>query len=741
MSNLQTVKTPPPDPDSGQQLISLVDVFNIIRKRWLYGLIASVLVVLPFLIKMLPEDTVYKAEATMTIELTPENVMNIREVVQTEVTHFNMLRTVMNTHMERLRTRGLAEAVVAALTEEEREAFLRPYTPAPEDRDEDYTPPDAAGLLIDKALGVEAGGEDESQVIRVIITHANPRMAQKLANTYVQEFIDFKVGLRSSATGEAARFLQAQVDEKRRQVEELEAELQDFRQQNNLVSVQQDRGILSERLRRLNQTLTEMRIRFLESEGRLRQIEAAGDEIDRLMEIPFIGGSPDINRVYSQLNELRRERKVLDERYLRRHPKIIENEASMQSVMRVLDRVVSQAQMQAETENQALKAEYEAMQRELDVVEQQVLTAERALAEYNLMDRDVEKQRKLLDMLTERYNETQIAQEMSLNVVRMLDPAQLPTRPVAGSKMQVLAAALLLGGFFFAGVPLAMELLDQRLTSFSEIENFVGKPVLGDLREQPKKNFRQIAQSVARGDDDFAEPFRTIFSNLRMRSELAVKEMCFVVTSSVPGEGKSMVCANLARVIASHDYSVLLIDCDVRRPTQHEAFGLDNHHGLVKWFETARKVGLPADPLSDRSLGINGVGENLFLLRSGGTTDAPTEIFGNRDTAELIKRLKDAFDVVIFDTPPVGLFPDATLLADFADECLFVARQFKVNRGKLRYSVNLMDNSRVSVLGVVFNGIRDVNAAVGYGNKAGSSYGTGYEKDVSKYKEYYRRKA
>ncbi len=741
MSNLESIKGPAPQPDSSQQLPSLIDVVQIIFKRWMFGLGAAILIVVPFLWKMLPEDTLYRAEATMTIELTRENVVNFQDVVEANVPNINLLRTVMNTHMQRLRTRALAEAVVDNLSPEERAVFAEAYTGPPEELPEDAKPPDLPGLLLSQALSVEPGGEDESQVIRIAITHQAPQLAQKLANTYVQEFIEFKVGLRSSSTADAVRFLKDQVDSKRLEVEALESKLQDFRQQNNLVSVQQDRGILTERLRRLNETLTEMRIRLLESEGRLKQIEAVGDEIDPLMDIPFIGGDADINRIYTQLNELRRERKVLDERYLPRHPRVVENEASMQSVTRVLERAVAQAQMQATSESEALKTEYEAMQEELAVVEEQVLASERAISEYGQMDRDVEKQRRLLDMLATRYNETQIAQEMNLNMVRILDPARLPTRPVEGSRLQVMAAAVLLAGFFFAGVPIAMEFLDQRVASFSDIENHVGKPILGDLRQFSGKNFVDIAQGAVLGNQELLEPFRAIFSNIRMRSELAVKEMCFVVTSSLPGEGKSVVSLNLAQVIASHDYSVLLIDCDVRRPMLHEAFQLDNDSGLVKWFETARKVGPAADPLSDRSLGISGVGENLFLLRSGGTTEAPTELFGNRDTAELMKRLKGSFDVVIFDTPPVGLFPDATLLADFADECVFVTRQFKVSRGKLRYSVNLMDRSRVSVLGVVFNGIKDVNAAVGYGDKGGSSYGIGYEKNVSKYHEYYRRKA
>lgn len=726
---------------STQQLISLVDILQIVRKRIKYGILIALAVVIPFLVVFLSQEKTYQATATMMIELTPQNVMNIAEVVDTKVTHLNLLNTFMNTNIERIRTRALAEEVAAAMSEEDRNAFIEAYLGPLSERVDGEPLPSAASLILSRdVLEVERGDDDDSQVLKLTITHPIPRIAQTLANTYVEQFILYKALIRSDSNEDAVDFLKAQIDTMRVDLAESEMKLQDFRQENNLITLQQDQGIVVERLRRLSDALTEGRINLLEADGRVGQVQAANNDIDRLMEIPFIGDRQDINLIYGQLNELRRERLVLDQTYLRRHPKVIENEASIASVESVLNKSLSQAIQQVFSEREAIQGEVASLETKLKEAEEDVLKTERALIEYNQMERDVLKTREIFDVLMTRFNETSIARELDLNVVRMLDRAVYPTSPNTASLLQVSAAAFLLGGIFLIGVPLGLELLDNRLASFADIENFSGKPLLGDLRQFSKKSSKEISTAVLNRDADLIEPFRAIFSAIRLRSNISKEKISFVITSSLPDEGKSSIASNLASIVASHDYSVLLVDCDFRRPSIHLGFDLQNDHGLLRWYENGKPTVESSEVLANEDLGIVELGPNLFFLRSGGVTELPTEVFGDRKMESLFESLKENFDVVIMDTPPVGLFPDATLVGDNVDHCVFVARQFKVNRQKVRYSINLMDRSNASVLGVIFNGIKDVNAAVGYGNNSSNYYGHGFEKNASRYKEYYSQK-
>ena len=128
---------------------------------------------------------------------------------------------------------------------------------------------------------------------------------------------------------------------------------------------------------------------------------------------------------------------------------------------------------------------------------------------------------------------------------------------------------------------------------------------------------------------------------------------------------------------------------------------------------------------------------NTWLLRSGGSTKSPTEIFANSKFDRIISRIKTEFEVVILDTPPVGVFPDATLIGDYADGTVFVARQRKVTKARARNSVLRMDRTAAPVLGVVFNAVRGHSAMSGDGYGYGESYQYGYGKDVEKYRKQY----
>ncbi|WP_269523421.1 GumC family protein [Coraliomargarita parva] len=722
------------DKSQADGLISITDIIAIIRKRWCIGAVCGAIVAGLLMAVLLSQEKLYEAEASMTIELSTANVMDFREVMDTSVTHVNLLNTFMNTHMERIQTRGIAEAVVRALTPEQVEAVVAPYyDPATAEK-----PADAPGLIMSKMLSVEQGSEEESQVILIHIVHHSPQVAQFLANEYVRQYIAYKANLRNSSTGEAVHFLGKQVEEMRTQLEGKELELQEYRQSHNLVSVQQDQGILGERLRRINDALTDANLRLLEVETLQQQIQAAGKNLEKLMEIPVIGGREDIIAIYSQLNELQRERLVLDETYLARHPKVIENEASLKSVKAVLKAAISQAVNQIENDHKAAVAELTTLEGKLKEGEQAVLDAERALVEYNRMQRNLDSLRDMYNKLSTRYAETSIAQQLNLNNVSLLEPAGLPTHPMVIAPVQILAASMFLGGVFFICVPLVIELLDHRLASFTDVERFANKPLLGDIRQQGDVDFKALSTAFQSGDLKMKEPLRAIYSSIRMRSSLNRKKTSFLVTSSLPGEGKSMVTANLAAVIASHGMKVLLIDFDLRRPMQHNAFGLDNDSGLIPWFDAGSA--LPEKPDEAATLGITQVQNNLSLLRSGGSSQEATEILSSNAVKALMSRLAEDYDVLLYDTPPVGLFPDAGLVAEFAQESIFVARQFKVTRQKMRYSIAQMDRSPAPVMGVVFNGIKNVKAAIGYGSAANLSYGHGYEKDASKYAAYYAQR-
>lgn len=734
------------------QLISLVDVFHIIRIRWKSGFFTALLASALLLSFFLTREDTYSSQASLTVELAPQNIMDIREVVDTKVTHVNLLNTVMNTHVERLKSKAIAERVANTLSEDDYvtlvEAYVGPLDLLPADKRE----PDAASLILKNTLTVERGEEDDSQIIHITVTHPNAALAKLLANTYVEEYIAYKAGLRSETTGEAVSFLGQEIENFRQELMDEENALQAFRQKNNIVSVQQDQGVIVERLNRLSQAVTDAKIRLLTSEGRVRKLKVAQREwklnadaemeqglnqFQSLMELPFIGGREDVTKMYNELNALIRERQVLDQTYLERHPKIEENQVSLQSAKRNLQTLIHQASAQVDNEHGLIRNELDELLKKVAEAEQAVLDSERAMMEYRRMNRELEKKRELYDTISNRYSETVISQRMRLNTVRSLDMARYPTAPNSASIVQVAAIALFCGGAFFVGVPLARELLDGRMRSFADAELSSGVNLLGDVRSYPSKDSQALYSAVLQKKQDFVEPFRVIFSALRLRTSIGKQPLGLIVTSSLPGEGKSTVASNLAAAAARHGYRVLLADCDLRKPALHTAYDLENDHGLLVWLSEGAQLGSAIHLNDTGALGLTRIGDNLTLLRSGGFSEHATEVFANRDVSKLFEALRADYDLIIYDTPPVGLFPDATLIADFADRTVFVARQFTVKKAKLKSSSAQMEDTNAPLVGLVFNGVTNVASAIGYGQHT-TGYGHGYEKNTSKYRAYYK---
>jgi len=716
-------------------LISLMDVINILRQHWLIGGLCSVMVALSVGSLLMQQAPKYRAQSSLVIELDTENIMDVQEVVSSGVRNHNMLVSYMNTHIERLKSRSMAETVITALEPEMGDRFLEGYVGPLEEFDASEELPDAAGLLVKNAIEVTWG--TESQAIQIIITHTDPTVAQAVANQYVSQYIQYKANQRSKSTSEAVSFLGKEVEELRANLATREMALQEYRKEKNLVTAKRGESIISQNLTQWSEAVTNARVRLSGVESRLEQIRLAGNELTALLNIPFVGGRDDVKEIYAQLQELRRESQVMSGIYLGRHPKMAGNQASQAAVKEALNQAIEQARQEVSVEHNTIVGELKDLETRLNETKQEALQVELDLIDYRVLERKVERLRLTYEALSARYSETTIAKRMNLNTIRALDFAVLPSSPAWPEPKKIALISLCLAGMCFVAVPLGLEFLDFRVKTFADIETYVGKQLIGHLLDFPNKDKEALVKAVLENDEDLQEPFRAIYSGLRLKLKFGRKAVSLVLTSSMPSEGKSFVASNIAATFSMHKYKVLLVDCDLRRPTLDRNFAKNNEVGLIKWILNSESILDAKSIVQSPELGISAISKNLDLLCAGGSTNCPTEVLGDPRFNDLVSALKETYDVIIFDTPPVGLFPDATLVADHAMATLFVTRQNQVSRQKLRYSVSVMDRTEAPVVGVVFNGLKDVRSVVGFGRYDGSYYGYGYEQDATQYNKYY----
>jgi non-specific protein-tyrosine kinase len=193
-----------------------------------------------------------------------------------------------------------------------------------------------------------------------------------------------------------------------------------------------------------------------------------------------------------------------------------------------------------------------------------------------------------------------------------------------------------------------------------------------------------------------AEAYRTLRTNI-LFSSLDRPLHTILATSSAPNEGKSTTLANLAVTMAEAEQRVLLVDCDLRRPSLHAIFGLPNEHGLTSALLEQAETALPV-----QSTSVPG----LRLLPSGPLPPRPADLLGSRRMGALIERLRREADIVLFDTPPVVAVTDAAVLAPRVDGVLLVLHAGQTRRDRAREARQILDKVKANVVGVVLNGAK-----------------------------------
>ena len=719
-------------PVTGAEYLSLADIALVLRRRGWIGLLAGIVVGGGVFLGIMQQTPRYEASSSLVVELNPDRVVNVEEVVDIGV-EGGLLAAAMNTHLERLRSRRLAETVLEQLSPADQNRVRRPYLNPNSSADDQIRL--SPGMIRDI---IEIRWLRNSQVLQITARHPDPEVTRSLSTLYATNYIGFQSSLRDTSTASAVTFLEQEVADIHRRLEVKERELAEYRRQHNLVAIEDNRSIISDELRQINAALTDQRLKAIEHRTLLRQIDDAGDDLERLLEISTIARPAVIQAQVSQLREVENERDEIAETFLSRHPKMLANASRRASLEATLRRSIERRIAEIRGDYDAVQASIAGLEAELKEAETRSLELDRLAIDFNALRRQVDSERRTYEQLATRLNETSVASQIDITNLRILDLAETPRDPFSPS---ILLAGLLgtaLFGIVFVGVPVGIELLDKRLQTYAGIENYIGKPVLGDVRYLAGKSSSQIMTGVMAEDDSLLESFRAIYSSLLLH-RLPESPLTLVVTSSIPEEGKTSIAGNLAEIFGRHGKKTLLIDADLRRPSLHRGFGLTNDQGgLVPWIQSNEGLPPVGTGLEEFSpLALVELAPNTWLLRSGGSTKSPTEIFSNPKFDRIISRVKTEFDIVILDTPPVGVFPDATLIGEYGDGTVFVARQRKVTKARARNSVLRMDRTAAPVIGVVFNAVHGHSAMSGDGYGYGDSYQYGYDKYTEKYRKQY----
>jgi capsular exopolysaccharide synthesis family protein len=532
-----------------------------------------------------------------------------------------------------------------------------------------------------------------SRLVDVRYEAPNPALAAQLANAHARAYIDQNLEFRFLATKEASDWLAARMAEQRQSLETGELALQQYREQNDAISLEERQDIVVQRLADLNAAVTRARTTRIEKEALYNQLRSLQNNRGALDTFPAILANVFVQQLKTELADRQRQQAELAEKLGERHPEMIKIRSAINSAEAKLQGEIGKVVQSIGNEFRAALAQERSLLGALDQQKTEALALNRKAIEYGALQRDSASSRQMFEELLKREKQTAISGELKTSNIRVVDPADPPEKPVRPNPLTNLLLAVTGGGVLAVGLAFFFEYLDNRIKSPDEIKAFLNVPFLGMVPSLTEERKETSGLLTGGAPSNFAEAFRTIRTNVVFSS---ADEGCrsLVVTSTRPGEGKTLVGANLAIALAQSGQRVLLFDADLRKPRVHQMFnqklepGLSNLMvGQAKASEVMRKSGIPG----------------LWLLPAGHVPPNPAELLASRRFKDFQSTLREHFDWIVLDSPPVMAVADPSIVAHAADGVLFVVGAEMTARHAAQSALEQLESSNARIVGAVLN--------------------------------------
>lgn len=621
----------------------------------------------------------------------------------------------LKNHQSVMQSRAFMQRVAKAFTPEERAAIQGPYLEPGEEPSEGGLAGLVGGL-------VQIKRERGRELFVIAARHREPGYALALADTFATEYRKFLQDQVRNARTTAATILRKQADELSAEINKLNNERRDYRKEFNLLNIEENQSVIAERMRRLNLAISDVRVDRVRLETQLAQAEADIEKTPTPFENTVLSSFSDINTLRVELDRLRREREVLAAQLGPRHPRMMDAERNLKGVEQNVVDAFKLALSDLKGKLELARASERQLADELTVAFNESLELDKLSARFTRLSNEITAKEAALTGLLTQIQAMEIDAQTPTDPMRVVDPVHYSGQ-TGFSKIIVYAGAGMVSIFAFIAVPLAFFFLSERLSGNMDLETTFKKEVLGVIPRLPKARDGE-RQHIVRDNVDLERV--ELFLGLMAQFELASKSgypKRIVVTSTVPGEGKSTIASNLASTCTRYGRKTILVDCDFRRPVQQKLHQVPHDWGLLGW--VADGCPFEDDLLAPAgALGLMVLPDGTSLIPAGGVDVQPGHVLVGREFPELFRRLSQNFDVVIVDAPPAGVFQDALIIGRYCPECIYVVREGKADNPQIKRVLAEFDRSPSRIVGLILNGssIGSVHPSMTY------RYGHGYGK-------------
>jgi capsular exopolysaccharide synthesis family protein len=494
-------------------------------------------------------------------------------------------------------------------------------------------------------------------------------------------------------------------------VEKSEYSLNEFSRGKGIISLDDKENIVVERLADLNKRLTEAEAERIGFEAQARLIKSR--QYDSL---PAVIGNGLIQNLRGQIVQLEAEHAKLSEQYLPGYPRLAQVKAQLEETKARLSQQIKNVIEGINSAFLAAAGKEQELRGQMDKQKSETFALKDASVQYAILAREANTNKQLYDSVLERFREISVAGELPASNVSIVDRAEIPRLPAKPNKRVNLMLGALLGLLGGVGLALLLEHLDNTMRMPEEGERYFGVPCLAlvpDVRTLPRGSAhlqKSLVRRLVQRDATLCMPSKNfavndrrlwliseVYHKLRMailmsRADESPKTLLF--TSSTPGEGKTTTATNTAIMFARMGSRVLMIDADLRQPSCLRALRVESDRGLADHLANLSPLDQMIQPTSIA---------NLSVLGAGSLPPSPTELLGSKKMSETLAYLKQRYDYVFIDSPPVIPVSDAIVLSTIVDGLIFVVRGQMTPKPIVREALAQLGNQQSKILGLVLN--------------------------------------
>ena len=693
-------------PEPVLQDVHLTDYVRVLYKRRWAAITVFTVVVLSIVVYAFTVTPIFEARTRLLIETDDPNIVAFTTVIDEAQAKADYYQTQYNI----LQSRALARESIddlklwsSPLLVPGKDGWLTQASRFVSERLTGDTPApvmDETGMhsqVVDEFLSnLTIAPIRNSRLVDVKYRSSDPALAAAIANALASSYIEQNLEYKFTASRDANDWLTERLAEEKKAVEVAEFALQQYRERHDAISMEDRQNIVVQRLTDLNATVTRAKTERLQKEGLYRQLSASANDPATLNTFPAVLANTFIQQQKAELAALQRQQAQMSDRLGERHPDMVKIQSAIAHAQLQIQTEVAKIVAAVKSEFEAARTQEEGVAAALATQKAEALAMNRAAIEYSVLDRDVESSKQIYNSLLQRAKETSVAGELKSSNIRVVDRAERPQRPVSPRALFSLMLALVGGTILACGTAFFFEYLDSRIKSPEEIDTYLGLPAIGMIPALGKQ-WRGTDALINNGvPPNFAEAFRALRTNV-LFSAATPGCRTIAVTSTGPGEGKTLVASNLAIGFATAGQRVLLLDADMRRPRVHDVFSGTQEPGLSNV--------LVGDASPSQALRKTDV-PDLYLLTAGRVPPNPAELLGSRAFTDLLASVRERFDWIVIDTPPVMAVTDPNIVASFTDGVVFVIGAEMTSYRIARRAIEQLERARATFAGAVLNNVQ-----------------------------------